>query len=355
MSQLGVPVPSDAPTPSFIIVEQTVRSNLKAAITAAGSASRFMPHLKTHRAPWLTQWLVSQGVKSCKVATPAEAELALSSGMQTVLWAYPTVNPANISRFVANARLYPAAQLTALVDSAAGLDVWRAALDQDQPSNLALRVDLDPGMGRTGVTIGEAALELARNLHRHGLFAGWHVYDGHIKALDQNIRRQKLVPVAAALAELRATLAAEGIASDVVAGTSYTFDLWDAADAAYVCSGSWTYSSNQHDIELVDAGWAPAAFVLATVISTRNGTATLDAGSKAISPDKPVAERFYWNGKIILMNEEHTVVEATDLQVGDRVLLTPQHACTSAYLYDEALVLTVNGVWERRAQLASKR
>jgi 3-hydroxy-D-aspartate aldolase len=228
-------------------------------------------------------------------------------------------------------------------------------LDQDQPSNLALRVDLDPGMGRTGVTIGEPALELARNLHRHGLFAGWHVYDGHIKALDQNIRRQKVVPVAAALAELRATLAAEGISSDVVAGTSYTFDLWDAADADYVCSGSWTYSSNQHDIELADAGWAPAAFVLATVISTRNGTATLDAGSKAISPDKPVAERFYWDGKIILMNEEHTVVEATDLQVGDRVLLTPQHACTSAYLYDEALVLTVNGVWERRAQLASKR
>jgi hypothetical protein len=35
------------------------------------------------------------------------------------------------------------------------------------------------------------------------------------------------------------------------------------------------------------------------IVSAHAGTATLDAGSKAISPDKPMSERFRWPGKII--------------------------------------------------------
>jgi 3-hydroxy-D-aspartate aldolase len=55
------------------------------------------------------------------------------------------------------------------------------------------------------------------------------------------------------------------------------------------------------------------------------------------------------------MSEEHTVVEADDLKVGDRLLLMPQHACTTAYLYDNAFVKTSEGPWEQRQQLGSKR
>jgi hypothetical protein len=57
----------------------------------------------------------------------------------------------------------------------------------------------------------------------------------------------------------------------------------------YVSSGSWTYSSAQHDIELDHLVWHPAAFVLTTVISNHEGAATLDAGRKAVAPDKPLA------------------------------------------------------------------
>jgi len=98
-----------------------------------------------------------------------------------------------------------------------------------------------------------------------------------------------------------------------------------------------------------------AAFVLTTVVSVHAGTATLDAGSKAISPDKPMSERFRWSGRIISMSEEHTVIEADDLKVGDRLFLMPQHTCTTAYLYDHALVKTSAGPWEQRQQLGSKR
>jgi D-serine deaminase-like pyridoxal phosphate-dependent protein len=157
------------------------------------------------------------------------------------------------------------------------------------------------------------------------------------------------------VSDLQASLRADGVVSDVVAGGSYTFNLWPRELARYVSPGSWTYSSSQHDVELADLGWETAAFVLATVVSVHAGTATLDAGSKAVSPDKPIPEHFRWSGKIISMSEEHTVVEADDLKVGDRVFLMPQHACTTAYLYDSALVKTSAGAWQRRQQLRSKR
>jgi D-serine deaminase-like pyridoxal phosphate-dependent protein len=94
--------------------------------------------------------------------------------------------------------------------------------------------------------------------------------------------------------------------------------------------------------------------VLATAVSRHGKTTTLDAGCKAISPDKPLASRFRWEGDILLMNEEHTIVEGGPA-IGERVLLMPQHACTTAYLYDRALVRTRDGRWDWREQMGSNR
>ena len=49
------------------------------------------------------------------------------------------------------------------------------------------------------------------------------------------------------------------------------------------------------------------------------------------------------------------MVESNDLSVGDRVFLMPQHACTTAYMYSDALVKTSSGGWEHRPQLGSAR
>lgn len=312
-----------------------------------------MPHVKTHRAPWIVEFLLSQGVTAFKCATPAEVEMVLAANARQVTWAYPTVNSFNIHRFVDCARQYPDAVLTGMVDSERGLEVWRAELENG-PANVRLWVDLDPGLGRTGIEMDDSALKLARAVDRLGRFAGFHVYDGHIGG-DRNQRREKVLALADTVAALKDRLSAEKIECAVIAGGSYTFDLWPRHLTQFVSPGSWTYSSAQHDIELADLEWRPAAFVLATVISLHNNTATLDAGSKAISPDKPVAERFRWDGRIVLMNEEHVIVESTDLRVGDRVLLMPQHACTTAYLYNTALVRTASGGWEQRPQLGPAR
>jgi D-serine deaminase-like pyridoxal phosphate-dependent protein len=279
--------------------------------------------------------------------------MVLAAGGRNVTWAYPTANSFHIHRFVECARKYHDATLTGMVDSQRGLEAWRIEL-QNAPANVRLRVDLDPGLGRTGAPIDEDALTLARAVNALGRLDGWHVYDGHVHG-SRDERRDQVLAIAERVAVLKDRLTSENIESDVIAGGSYTFDLWPRQLTRFVSPGSWTYSSAQHDVELAELGWRPAAFVLATVISVHENTATLDAGSKAISPDKPQAERFRWDGRIILMNEEHVIVESTDLRVGDRVFLMPQHTCTTAYMYDHALVRTISGTWDYRRQLGCAR
>lgn len=344
--------PQEISTPAFVIYEDRVIHNLHKTAEACGGVDRLMPHLKTHRAPWIVKLLLEHGVDHFKAATTAEIEMALATGANNVTWAYPTANGHNISDFLLLARRYPHASLTAIVDSDYAWNLWSQRLDETV-RNVKLRVDLDPDFGRTGIAMTQAAVDLAQKIAARHWLAGWHVYDGNIKGTITE-RQIQIDKFAAKIRNLTAQLGDCGCPIDTIAGSSYTFDMWPADVATFVSPGSWTYSSSQHDEELANLGWLPAAFVLTTVISTHEGTATLDAGVKAIAPDKPVKTRFRWDGEILLMNEEHTIVTST-LSVGERVLLLPQHACTTAYLYDTAMVYGRDGQWHKRGQLGSHR
>jgi D-serine deaminase-like pyridoxal phosphate-dependent protein len=340
-------------TPCFVVMEDRVLHNLKVTAEACGGVERLMPHVKTHRAAWLVSLLIANGVGAFKASTLAEVEMVLAAGATRVTWAFPTVNPQNIGRFIELATVFPKAELTGLVDSRHGLDLWTRLLD-GAPSSIRLRVDLDPGMGRTGIPMDETALELARAVAQLGRLAGWHLYDGYIRGGhdESKVEVQKLADT---LEVLQSRLREDGIDVDVVGACSYTFDLWPRSVMRYVSPGTWVYSNAQHLRELGHHDWVAAGFVLTTVVSTRNGTSTLDAGSKAISPDKPLRERFQGVGEIVMMNEEHTVIRSDTLDTGDRLLLVPEHTCTTAYLYSNALVRSLDGQWEYRHQLGSER
>src|SRR6185437_8858528 len=352
----SLPIPPLAmETPCFVILEDAVMANLERTAAAAGGIGRLMPHVKTHRAPWLVARMLACGVTGFKTATPAEIEMALAAGAPQVVWAYPTVNRAAIARVIRAATAHPAARVDGLVDSDEGLAAWEAELAAQPAANVRLRVDLDPGLGRTGIAMTGAALDLARGVTAAGAFGGWHVYDGHIHDADRAVRARRVDEIAARLRALLADARDAGLDGDVIAGGSYSFNLWPADLVARVSPGSFTYSSSEHAADLADLGWRIAGYVVATVISVRDGAATLDAGAKAISPDKPMTERFAGAGAIRFMNEEHVVVASDRLRVGERVALVPRHACTAAYLYERALVRGMDGGWEYRAQLGARR
>ncbi len=281
--------------------------------------------------------------------------MVLEAGATEAVWAYPTMNASAIARVVETARAHPQCKVVGLVDSAAGLTLWQNVLSDRKTPNVLLRVDLDPGMGRTGIALDAGAIELALAVRQTGLFDGWHLYDGHIQNVDMEIRTQRFEQVRQQLDTLFFEAARQHLSCDLIAGGSYSFPLWATRSDARVSPGSWMYSSSQHQVELHDLNWNVGAYVLSTVLSERNGTVTLDAGSKAISPDQPMEKRFHGVERIVGMKEEHTIAIAPQLRPGDRVALVPRHACTTAYLYNKAMVLTVEGQWEYRAQLGCER
>lgn len=347
--------PFPVETPCFVILEEGVLHNLKRTAEKSGGIERLMPHIKTHRAAWIIRMMLDNGVRSFKAATPAEVEIAAGENPELVVWAYPTVNPLAIRRVAETARRHPDVQIEAIVDSQEGTQEWLAELDARPAANVGLRIDLDPGLGRTGVPITRDALALADRIAQAERFRGWHVYDGHIQDPDRTLRERHVADIMERLRDLMVGAAERGLSTDLIAGGSYSFDLWPRDLARWVSPGSFTYSSSQHDRDLADVGWTIAAYVLSTVLSVRGDTATLDAGSKAISPDMPFASRFAGPGPIRLMKEEHVVVETDRLRVGEQVPLVPRHACTAAYLYGRALVRTAAGEWEYRDQLGSSR
>ena len=99
--------PQEISTPAFVIYEDRVIHNLHKTAAACGGVSRLMPHLKTHRAPWIVKLLLENGVRQFKAATTAEIEMALAAGASSVTWAYRTANGHTISDFLLLARRYP--------------------------------------------------------------------------------------------------------------------------------------------------------------------------------------------------------------------------------------------------------
>ena len=188
-------LPEELQTPCFIVSERGIVDNLHATARACGGVERLMPHVKTHRAGWVVERLIREGVTAFKAATVAEVAMVLKAGAEHVVWAYPTVNPAHIRTLLALAHARPDARVEALVDSAAGVAAWRLAMNGAPLANLALRIDLDPDMGRTGAPIAAATLQLARELAALGRFGGWHVYDGHIHDLDIATRRTRVAAI----------------------------------------------------------------------------------------------------------------------------------------------------------------
>lgn len=347
--------PDTAETPCFVIVHDRVRHNLAQTTAACGGVGRLVSHIKTHRAPWLVRDLVSQGVSAFKAATSSEVEVVAESGAREVILAHPQVAVPTIERVIAVARKRPDMRVAAIVDSTAGLALWRERLKGGDTPNLELMVDLDPGMGRTGMRLDGTAAAVARELMDAGLFGGWHVYDGHVHDADRKARTEHVERICERVFAFLAGIHGEGAPVDVVAGGSYTFDLWPRREGIRVSPGSWIYSSVRHGVDLPEFRWQNAAFVVATVVSAKDGTVTLNAGSKAISPDQPLEKRFAGPGPILSMSEEHAVVKADGLPVGSRVALIPEHTCTTAYLYSRAWVLGLDGRWSLRDQLGSTR
>lgn len=354
--------PSALLSPSLIVFRDIVRHNLEEMIRIAGGIDRLRPHAKTHKMPGVIQMERELGIVKHKCATIAEAEMIARAGGTDVLLAYPLVGP-NIGRFVKLIQQYPDTTFRAVADAPEPLkalsDAARA-LKQPIPTLL----DLDVGMGRTGIAL-DAATPLYRQLaNSPGLSPdGLHAYDGHIRDTNLEDRTRAALAVERAVLGLRDQLTADGLpVPRIVLGGTPTFPIHAKLDAPGVeCSpGTIVFHDANYRARFPDLPFTPAALLLTRVVS-RPGPNRLcfDLGHKAVAAD-PSGPRAEFpdipDAKIVGHSEEHLVIETTAADrfpIGAPILAIPAHVCPTSALHQRATVVSNGQVvdeWEVAAR-----
>ena len=223
--------PSELLSPSLLIYRQLVAENIQAMIALARGPERLRPHVKTHKMAEVVRLAESSGIRKHKCATIAEAEMVAAAGGSDALLAYPLVGP-NIKRFTHLIRGYRSTTFCATVDhpvAARALAEAAVGLDRQIP----VLVDLDVGMGRTGIDPGEPAAALYALIARLPQLVpdGLHAYDGHINDSDPDARQRAVLPGLEKTLALRDRLLKQGLTVPrIVLGGSPTFPIYAQLD-----------------------------------------------------------------------------------------------------------------------------
>lgn len=344
-------------TPALLLDLDAVDHNIAAVVGRCG-APRWRPHLKTLKSAALFERLLAANVTRCKVATLDELDLALGTadGLAReidVLLAYPQ-HPAALKAARARAAASPRARVQFLLDSPehAALLAHAVAMSSAMP----VQLDVDLGMGRTGSSVASWDAALPALLQDPGLeITGLHGYDGHL-AWDQRALAEAAHDSLCTLAQ---TLTRAGL-RDLEIVTSGTHSYAAALEHRGLSGGPWQHTISPGTVVLADLRspeamadleLRQAAFVAARVISRAAGRVTLDAGSKALAPDRPATSNrlLGWPGLApTTTSEEHLVVHVPDgvaaPALGELVILVPDHVCTTVNLYRRALLLRAGAI-----------
>jgi D-serine deaminase-like pyridoxal phosphate-dependent protein len=337
-------VPRDLETPAVVVDPRRLERNIyRMAVAANVAGVALRPHAKTHKCLQVGRRQLADGAVGLTVATLAEAELFASDDCPSVFIAHP-LWAGSRARRDRLAVLHDQTDLRVGVDSAEA-----AARLADAFLGLQVLIEVDSGQHRSGV-LPEKAGPLAAACRKLGLnVIGAFTHPGHAYSAPDDVPR--------AAEDERAALAAAGEAlADVIdrqpvlsGGSSPTAADGIAAPLTEVRPGTYVFGDRQQ-MHLAGLEEPDIALVVAArVVSVqRPGEAVLDAGSKALSSDRPS-----WlpgHGLILeapeatigVLSEEHAVVRglATPLAVGDLVRIVPNHVCSVVNLTSELHVVS---------------
>ena len=346
--------PADIQTPAFLVYEDFVRHNIREVVRVCGSPQRVVPHIKTHKSADVLRLQMEAGMTSFKCATLREAELLAEGGVNEIIVAYPLLHPAKIRRFMQLMQKHPDITLKVIASAPEHLDALsEAALAYNQ--EVGVYVDLDTGMHRTGVQPGDEAGRfyalVAKTPALNAL--GVHIFDGQTLYKPELAERTALVDKSREyMHDLWDRARKRGLeVRDNVVGASWSFHLYlEEDESVRVSPGTWVYWDSRN-AGMAELGFKVAALVLGQVVDRNVGqdTVTVDIGSKAIAPDQPTSHRLKVVGhdraELVAQSEEHGVIKLNgeSLEVGDMVLASPGHACTTTVKYPYALVVNGEG------------
>ncbi len=144
------------PTPALIVDVDALEANIAAMAARARTAGLALrPHAKSHKSATIARKQLAAGAVGVCCAKLGEAEALMAAGVRGILVTSPIAMPVLAARAAALAADPGFAIVVDHPDGVAAL----AAVATDTP--LAVLVDVDVGLGRTGVADPAAAVALA--------------------------------------------------------------------------------------------------------------------------------------------------------------------------------------------------
>ena len=341
------------PTPALVINAEIVRRNLnRLAEYARTHGLGIRPHTKTHKSRFIAKLQMEAGAIGLTVAKVGEAE-ELQKAAEDLLMAYPAVDPARCKRL---AELASTRTMRVVADSSVGVEALAAAA-KNAGSTLGVLVEIDVGMGRTGVATAQESLKLAQLIEqtRGVRLDGILCYPGQIwNPIDQ--QNAPLAAVSAKLQEAIDLWKANGLETKIVSGGSTPTAFQSHLVKQYTEIRPGTYVFN--DMNTVHGGYCKiddcAARIVCTVVSDAvKNQIVIDGGTKTFTSDLCLPARESGHGymveyplaRITRLSEEHGQVAVSACEqrpkVGERVSVIPNHICPCVNLQD--------AIWWREA------
>jgi D-serine deaminase-like pyridoxal phosphate-dependent protein len=346
-------------TPCLVVDQDKLERNIRAMQAHVESfGKKLRPHAKTHKCSRIAKMQMEAGAVGICVAKVSESEVLVRSGVKGTLITSPIVTDYKIARLMECLSLDP--ELMVVVDNLANAQKLH---DEAKRRGLRLNVlvDLDPGMGRTGVPFKDAPAMGHSIYSLPGLrLRGVQCYAGHVQhivSFEERLRTSLgwMEEAAKVVRQFRE----KGLPCEIFTGSGTgTFDIdsripdltdlqagsYTMMDAEYLSIGS---SENPSRFEK----FSPALTLLTSVMNTNHADhVTVDAGLKAIyrdgatpyvlNPTSPDLE-YGWRG------DEHGQVSfppgSVRFELGDVLELVVSHCDPTINLFD-VLYMTRNDI-----------
>jgi D-serine deaminase-like pyridoxal phosphate-dependent protein len=346
---LDDPIPlEELQTPALIIDLDVFDANLAKMQSCLGNQDiALRPHTKMHKCPIIARKQVESGARGVCAAKISEAEVMGAAGLEDVLVTSPIATPDKVGRFVEARKNNPGLKI--VVDCADSADLL-ANVAGLEGLVVDVFVDVDLGMGRSGIEAGDKTLQLVRHIGESNALnlSGLQMYAGncmHIEGFSE--RKQKYAHIMSKGIETLALLDEAGIVIPVVSGGGTgTYNM--EADLGLINelqAGSYAFM----DIEYRDIGsvgseqfldFGVSLFVLVTAISQpQSRLITVDGGFKSFASDKMAPEFrdvdgviYHWGG------DEHGILQlnnpSREISLGNKLSMLTPHCDPTVNLHD---------------------
>ncbi len=278
-------------TPCLIIDKKKLEYNLNVMRQhSLDHKINIRPHVKTHKSSKLAALQIEYGAIGISAAKVSEAEVLINNGISSILITSPVVTKAKIANLMACVKKAP--ETMVVVDNETNLIDLNAA-GQSIATKINVLIDIDPGIGRTGI---DPMLSLNFALKIKELswlnLMGIQCYAGNLQHIasyeDRKRQSSQIMEMASVIVK---QLRNKGILCPILTGTGTgTYDIdSEASEITEIQPGSYAVM----DAEYAAIGsktnpksfttFKPAMTLLTTVISSNRGEhVTVDAGTKSL-------------------------------------------------------------------------